>query len=67
MAVPKKKTTKAKRNQRRASNWKLTLPEISDCPNCHSKVRPHHICNVCGHYRGQQVVAIKEKKEQDAN
>ncbi|MBQ4611493.1 MAG: 50S ribosomal protein L32, partial [Clostridia bacterium] len=31
MAVPKRKTSKARRDQRRA-NWKLTVPGIVECP-----------------------------------
>ena len=41
MAVPKKKTSKAKSRSRRASNWVLGLPARSVCPQCqHAKV-PH--------------------------
>ena len=58
MAVPKKKTTKAKRDQRRA-HWKLTIPEISICPACQSEVRPHHVCTECGEYQGRQILKTK--------
>ena len=34
MAVPKRKTSKARRDQRRA-HWKLTVPGIVECPQCH--------------------------------
>ena len=34
MAVPKKKTSKAKSRSRRASNWVLGLPARSVCPQC---------------------------------
>mgnify|MGYP000944168117 CR=1 FL=1 len=33
MALPKKKTSKARRNKRRA-HWKLSAPEIVACPQC---------------------------------
>ncbi len=56
MAVPKKKTTKAKRDQRRASNWKLLKPEISICPKCQAEVRPYHVCTSCGEYQGRQIL-----------
>jgi large subunit ribosomal protein L32 len=55
MAVPKKKTTKAKRDQRRA-HWKVTMPEISICPNCQVEVRPYHVCTACGMYQGRQIL-----------
>jgi large subunit ribosomal protein L32 len=34
MAVPKKKTSKAKSRSRRASNWVLKAPARSVCPQC---------------------------------
>ena len=34
MAVPKKKTSKAKTRSRRASAWKLEAPARSLCPQC---------------------------------
>ena len=35
MAVPKNKVSKARRNSRRA-NWKLTAPNMVECPKCTS-------------------------------
>ena len=55
MAVPKRKTSKAKRDARRA-NWKLSVPGIVECPQCHEAVMPHHVCPTCGFYKGKQVV-----------
>ena len=54
MAVPKKKTSKARRDKRRA-NTAISVPTMSDCPQCHHTVRPHHACPNCGHYRGREV------------
>ena len=34
MAVPKAKTSKARRNSRRASVSKLEAPAMAKCPNC---------------------------------
>ncbi|HBU12881.1 MAG TPA: 50S ribosomal protein L32, partial [Clostridiales bacterium] len=34
MAVPKRKTSKARRDSRRA-HIKLAIPSVSDCPQCH--------------------------------
>ncbi len=55
MAVPKRKTSKARRDKRRA-NWKLSLPGMSTCPQCHETKVPHRICNNCGYYNGRQVL-----------
>jgi len=54
MAVPKKKTSKARRDKRRATHG-IAAPSLSECPQCHHPVRPHHVCGNCGHYRGREV------------
>jgi large subunit ribosomal protein L32 len=51
MAVPKKKTSKSRRNMRRA----LGSSAHAECPNCGELKRPHHVCASCGHYDGQPV------------
>lgn len=56
MAVPKKKTSKSRRNMRRAHHA-LAPQTIAACNNCGEIVRPHHICGACGHYNGREVVA----------
>lgn len=43
MAVPKRKTSKARRDQRRA-HWKLTVPGIVECPQCHEPKLAHRVC-----------------------
>ena len=34
MAVPKCKVSKARRDKRRGSNWKLSAPSVAVCPKC---------------------------------
>ena len=34
MAVPKRKTSKARRDKRRSAVWKLETPAMSKCDNC---------------------------------
>lgn len=62
MAVPKFRTSKSKRDMRRAHHA-LTAPGISNCPNCSAVRRPHMVCGSCGHYNGKQVVAPKTTAE----
>ena len=61
MAVPKGKVSKARKHSRRA-NWKLALPGISECPQCHKMKLAHRVCKNCGYYKGVQVVNMDEEK-----
>jgi len=58
MAVPKKKTSKAKSRSRRAANWVLRPPARSVCPQCHNAKVPHVVCPNCGWYKGRQAIEI---------
>ncbi|WP_119678578.1 50S ribosomal protein L32 [Indioceanicola profundi] len=55
MAVPKKKTSKSRRNMRR-SHHALTGSSYAECNNCGELKQPHHVCGSCGHYDGREVV-----------
>jgi large subunit ribosomal protein L32 len=59
MAVPKKKTSKARRDARRATH-RISAPSLTVCPHCHHPVRPHHVCGNCGQYRGREVEPMAE-------
>ncbi len=59
MAVPKRRTSKAKRASRRAQNMKKSAPALSICPQCHEPKLPHRVCPNCNYYDGQDVVADK--------
>ncbi|HCH28118.1 MAG TPA: 50S ribosomal protein L32 [Ruminococcaceae bacterium] len=60
MAVPKRKTSKARRDKRRNNLWKLDTPALVRCPDCGAYKRPHRICLACGKYNGRQVREISE-------
>ena len=62
MAVPKGKISKARRNSRRA-NWKLEMPGIVECPQCHQMKLAHRVCKHCGYYDGKQVIVMDEEKK----
>ncbi|MFA5561167.1 MAG: 50S ribosomal protein L32 [Eubacteriales bacterium] len=62
MAVPKRKTSKARRDKRRSSVWKLDLPAICKCPKCGEFNLTHRVCKKCGYYKGQEIVPVAEKK-----
>ena len=66
MAVPKRKTSKAKRDSRRASNFNLEQPNLTECPQCHELKASHTVCKKCGYYDGKQVIDM-DAKESKAN
>ena len=55
MPVPKRKTSKSKRDMRR-THKKIDAPSISSCPQCGQARLPHHACPGCGHYNGRTVI-----------
>ncbi len=59
MAVPKNKVSKARRDKRRA-NWKLTAPNLVECPQCHELIMPHRVCPSCGQYKGKEVIKVED-------
>lgn len=60
MAVPKKKTSKARRDKRRSNVWKLDAPTMSKCPKCGEFNLNHRVCSKCGNYNNQTIVEHKE-------
>jgi len=62
MAVPKGKVSKARRDKRRGSNWKLEAPALVKCPKCGALRLPHRACAECGTYDGREVVSVEEAK-----
>lgn len=60
MAVPKKKVSKARRDKRRSSTWKLDAPQMVKCPKCGEYNLSHRVCKACGFYDGKIVVAKEE-------
>jgi len=55
MAVPKRKTGRAKTNSRRSSHT-LEAPAKSVCPQCNEPKLPHRVCPTCGFYNGKEIV-----------
>jgi len=60
MAVPKRKTSKSKRDKRR-SHDRLAAPAQSVCPQCGAPRRPHRVCSACGSYKGRNVIEAAEE------
>lgn len=51
MGVPKRRTSKTKKNMRRSANWKIATPNLMECPQCHEPKLPHRVCPECGFYK----------------
>jgi large subunit ribosomal protein L32 len=59
MGVPKKKTSKTRRDKRRSHDG-LTARSLSLCPQCHEPKLPHRVCPHCGTYKGKEIIATEE-------
>lgn len=59
MALPKRKTSKSRRDKRR-THQKVSAPSLSTCPECGEAVKPHHACPSCGSYKGRTVIESTE-------
>jgi large subunit ribosomal protein L32 len=64
MAVPKKKTSKSKRNMRRSHHALKKVNIVVDATTGEYKL-PHHISLADGYYAGRQVLAQKVEPIED--
>lgn len=64
MAVQQNRKTRSKRNMRR-SHDALKAVSSAECPNCGEPKLPHHVCGVCGHYDGREIVAQAAEADLD--
>lgn len=62
MAVPKHKTSKSKRDMRRAHDH-IDAPNLSICPKCGEAKLPHHACPSCGEYKGRTLIPEEETEK----
>lgn len=66
MAVPKKKTSKSKRNQRRSHDRLSPVTVSYDSVTGEPKL-PHHISLKDGYYNGKIVLIKNKKNEEEKN
>jgi large subunit ribosomal protein L32 len=59
MAVPKKKTSKSRRDMRRAHDALKFTAAVEDCPACGELKLRHRVCLTCGEYRGVKVLDVE--------
>ena len=60
MAVPKRKTSKSKRDMRR-THKKTAAPNLTTCAQCGETKLPHHVCMNCGTYKGRTYIETEEE------
>ncbi len=58
MALPKRKTSKARRDKRR-THKKIEAPNLSECPQCGEAKLPHRVCPECGYYKGRNILGTE--------
>ena len=58
MAVPKRKTSKARRDKRRAQHG-ITIASVNLCPTCHQPKLPHRMCPTCKTYSGREIEPLR--------
>ncbi len=52
---PKNKSSKARRDSRRA-NWKMSAPNLVKCSKCGALMVPHRVCKACGSYNKKEII-----------
>ncbi|MCL2665225.1 MAG: 50S ribosomal protein L32 [Defluviitaleaceae bacterium] len=57
---PKGKISKARRDKRRASTWKIAMPNLAACSKCGELMKPHRVCKSCGSYNRKEVIKKAE-------
>ncbi len=61
MAHPKRQHSRQRQRKRRTHQG-ASVPNLSECSQCHKPVISHRVCPFCGYYKGKPVLDIKEKE-----
>ncbi|MBI5543583.1 MAG: 50S ribosomal protein L32 [Deltaproteobacteria bacterium] len=60
MGVPKKRTSKMRRDRRRAANNNVSAPNVVLCSKCREPHMPHTVCKNCGTYKKRVAIVVEE-------
>lgn len=60
MAVPKKRTSKSRRDSRRATHDRVVVKSLVTCSKCGAPRLPHRVCPACGFYKDRVVLVPKK-------
>jgi len=58
MAVPKRKTSRSRRDKRRAQHG-ISVTGVQVCPTCKQPKRPHRVCPNCKTYKGRDIELLR--------
>ncbi len=58
MPVPKRKTSKSRRDKRQSCKF-IRPKAFTACSNCSEFLNPHQACLRCGFYKGRKILATK--------
>jgi large subunit ribosomal protein L32 len=63
-ALPKQKRSHSKQGRKRAHHHLAAL-QLTTCSNCNNKRLPHTVCGVCGYYKDEQVIQVRQKNTEN--
>jgi len=58
MPVPKRKTSKSRRDKRSAGKF-IRPKAFNMCSQCAEPITPHTVCASCGYYKGKKIMRTK--------
>jgi large subunit ribosomal protein L32 len=56
MGNPARRHSSTRRDTRRAITYRLAMPGMAECPQCHEMKLAHRVCGNCGYYKSKAVV-----------
>ncbi len=62
MPVPKRKTSKSRRDSRSA-NKGIKPKAVASCQTCQAAIAAHVVCQECGYYKGVKVLRTKTDRK----
>lgn len=62
MPVPKRKTSKSRRDKRQSCKF-IRPKSVISCTNCDKALSPHQACGNCGFYKGKKVLVTKTERK----
>ena len=61
MPVPKRKTSKSRRDKRSANDG-IKRAGLNKCQTCGKPISTHQVCQECGYYKGKKILRTKEER-----